>query len=281
MWRVAVAGMVAYRAEMVIWILSATLPLVMLALWDAAATAGPLAGFGQTDFARYFTVTMIVRQLTGAWIVWELNYAVRSGTLSPQLLRPVNPLIYNLFETLAAIPWRLLVLIPLVGGLVAWRPEVVFAPVWWRVPLFAFSILLAFAVAWLVQALFGMLAFWFDQAIGIFSVHFALWSFFSGYIIPMALLPDSVAKLARWLPFYSSLGAPVDQRSPRNCFGWWRSPGCSTWPGRGASGGTARWAHERASRSCSPQRSAALDRVQRAGAGRADERAPIPRRLPR
>ena len=210
LWRVAVAGMVAYRAEMVIWILSATLPLVMLALWDAAAIAGPLEGFGQADFARYFTVTMVVRQLTGAWIVWELNYAVRSGTLSPQLLRPVNPLVYNLFETLAAIPWRRLVLIPLVGGLVAWRPEVVFTPVWWRVPLFAVSILLAFAVAWLVQALFGVLAFWFDQAIGIFSVHFALWSFFSGYIIPMTLLPDGVAQLARWLPFYSSLGAPVD-----------------------------------------------------------------------
>ncbi len=210
LWRVAVAGMVAYRAEMVIWILSATLPLVMLALWDAAAIAGPLEGFGQTDFARYFTITMIVRQLTGAWIVWELNYAVRSGTLSPQLLRPVNPLVYNLFETLAAIPWRLLVLIPLVGGLVAWRPEVLFVPEWWRVPLFGISTLLAFAVAWLVQALFGMLAFWFDQAMGIFSVHFALWSFFSGYIIPMALLPEGVSRLARWLPFYSSLGAPVD-----------------------------------------------------------------------
>jgi len=210
LWRVAVAGMVAYRAEMIIWILSATLPLVMLALWDAAAAAGPLDGFGQAEFARYFAVTMVVRQLTGAWIVWELNFAVRSGSLSPQLLKPVNPLVYNLFETLAAIPWRLVVLVPLVLALALWRPEILFVPEAARVAGFAVSVLLAFAVAWLVQALFGMLAFWFEQAMGIFSVHFALWSFFSGYIVPMALLPGWVESTARWLPFYSSLGVPVD-----------------------------------------------------------------------
>ena len=210
LWRVAVAGIVAYRAEMVIWILSATLPLVMLALWDAASAAGPLAGFGQAEFARYFTVTMVVRQLTGSWIVWELNYAVRSGSLSPQLLRPVNPLVYNLFETLAAVPWRLLVLVPLLGALVVWRPDVVFVPEAWRVALFLVSVCLAFGVAWLVQALFGMLAFWFEEAMGVFSVHFALWSFFSGYIVPMALLPGWVAAVARWMPFYASLGVPVD-----------------------------------------------------------------------
>lgn len=210
LWRVAVAGIVAYRAEMVIWILSATLPLVMLALWDAAAAGGPLQGFGQVDFARYFAVTMVVRQLTGAWIVWELNFAVRSGSLSPQLLKPVNPLVYNLFETIAAIPWRLIVLIPLLAVFLAWRPEVIFVPEAWRVALFLVSVALAFMVAWLVQALFGMLAFWFEQAMGIYSVHFALWSFFSGYIVPMALLPTWVAGAARWLPFYASLGVPVD-----------------------------------------------------------------------
>ncbi|MSP55430.1 MAG: ABC transporter permease [Myxococcales bacterium] len=216
LWRVAVAGIVAYRAEMVIWILSATLPLVMLALWDAASAAGPLSGFGQAEFARYFAITMVVRQLTGSWVVWELNQAVRSGSLSPQLLRPVHPLVYNFFETLAAIPWRLVVLVPLLGALVAWRPEILivadgwFVPEGWRMALFLPSVALAFAVAWLVQALFGMLAFWFEEAVGVFSVHFAIWSFFSGYIVPMALLPPAVAGAARWLPFYASLGVPVD-----------------------------------------------------------------------
>ena len=113
-------------------------------------------------------------------------------------------------ETIAAIPWRLFVLVPVCAGFLAWRPEILFVPQMWRVALFMVSVVLAFAVAWLVQALFGALAFWFEQAMGIYSVHFALWSFFSGYIVPMALLPSWVAALARWLPFYASLGVPVD-----------------------------------------------------------------------
>ena len=53
--RIAWAEMFAYRAEMVVWILGTTLPLVMLALWDAAAEGGALPGFTTGEVARYFT----------------------------------------------------------------------------------------------------------------------------------------------------------------------------------------------------------------------------------
>ena len=43
LFRVGFAGIVAYRAEMTIWILTATLPLIMLALWNAVAAEGPVA----------------------------------------------------------------------------------------------------------------------------------------------------------------------------------------------------------------------------------------------
>lgn len=89
--RVGFASMVAYRAEMVVWILTATMPLVMLALWDAAAAEGPLMGFGQAEFARYFTVTLIVRQLTGAWIVWELNEQGRQAAPAHLLVQLPQP----------------------------------------------------------------------------------------------------------------------------------------------------------------------------------------------
>ena len=209
LWRVAAADMLAYRAEMVIWILSATMPLVMLALWDAASAEGPLEGFGQADFARYFAVTLVVRQLTGAWIVWELNYNIRQGGLSPQLLRPLNPLWFNLASTLAALPWRMLVLAPLLVGLWWWRPDVWFWPEPGRLAAFALSVFLAFLLSWLVQCLMGLLAFWFEQSLGFFSVYFAVWALSSGYVVPLALLPAWLRGAFAWLPFYGTLGAPV------------------------------------------------------------------------
>lgn len=210
LWRVGVASIVAYRAEMVIWILSATLPLVMMAIWNAATRDAPLGLFGPREVTRYFAVTMVVRQLTGAWVVWELNYMIRTGALSPQLLRPTNPLVFNLFETVAAVPWRLLVLAPIVGAVAVWRPEILVWPGLARLAAFVLSVALAFLVAWLVQVLFGLAAFWLDQSQGLFSVYFAVWAFLSGYLVPAALLPPGVAELARHLPFYASLGAPVD-----------------------------------------------------------------------
>lgn len=208
--RVAFAGLVAYRAEMVIWVLTATIPLVMLALWNAAAEAGPLGDFGQTEIARYFTTTLIVRQLTGAWIVWELNWSIRKGELSPKLLRPMNPLVYNFAETLAALPFRAVVLAPMIGALLWWRPDIAFWPGWTRGLAFLASVALAFVISWLVQVLFGLLAFWWDQSLGLFYAWFTVWGFFSGYFVPVPLLPEAVRAASPWLPFHASLGAPID-----------------------------------------------------------------------
>ena len=208
--RVGFAGVVAYRAEMVVWVLTASLPLVMLALWNAAAAQGPLAGFGQAEFARYFTATLVVRQLTGAWVVWELNHLVRTGALSPQLLRPVNPLGQNLAETVAALPFRLIVLAPILGALLAWRPDIAWSPSPVQALLGVLSVMLAFLLSWLVQAMFGMLAFWLEQSLGLFSLWYAAYAVLGGYFLPLALLPAPVRTLADWLPFQATLATPVE-----------------------------------------------------------------------
>lgn len=208
--RVAMAGLVAYRAEMIIWVLTATLPLVMLALWNAASESGPIAGFGQVEIARYFTTALIVRQLTGAWIVWELNWQIRKGELSPRLLRPMNPLVWNLAETIAALPFRGIVLTPMVLVLLWWRPEIAFWPGWERAVGFGLSVGFAFLVSWIIQLMFGLLAFWWDQSLGLFSAWFAFYCFFSGYFVPLPLLPEWVRTVSPWLPFHASLGAPID-----------------------------------------------------------------------
>lgn len=208
--RVGAAEMTAYRAEMVVWILSATLPLVMMALWDAAARATDLPGFGPVEVARYFTVMLVVRQLTGMWLVWEFNQQVRSGTLSPQLLRPLHPLWWAFAETLAAVPWRLVVLAPLVAALLVWRPEIAWMPPPEALLGFLGSLTLAWALGWAIQCCFAMLAFWFEEALGAWTAWFFLWGLFGGYLVPLDLMPGAVAEVARLLPFRATIGAPVE-----------------------------------------------------------------------
>lgn len=210
LFRVAFADVVAYRAEMAIWVLSATMPLIMLALWNAVAAEGPIAGFGQTEMARYFAATLVVRQLTGAWILWQLNYLIRTGGLSPLLLRPMTPLLYEAASMLTAMPFRMVVLVPLLAALLLWRPDLWTSPSPAALVAFAISVSLAWLMSFLVQALFGMVAFWLDQSLGLFGVWFAAWGLLSGYVAPTALFPEALQPVLKWLPFRGMLGLPVE-----------------------------------------------------------------------
>ncbi|HJX51274.1 MAG TPA: hypothetical protein VJ801_00780, partial [Polyangia bacterium] len=48
--RVGFADIFAYRAELVVWLLTINMPLVMMALWTAVAASGPVGRFGQREF---------------------------------------------------------------------------------------------------------------------------------------------------------------------------------------------------------------------------------------
>ena len=208
--RVGFAEMVAYRAEVVIWILTASAPLIMLAVFDRVADDGPVSGFERGDFAAYFVAVLIVRQLTSAWVVWELNEKIRTGGLSPALLKPLHPLAWYAASTVATVPFRLVVMIPLVGLLWLWRPEMRFGLSLAALPPLVLSLALAWVMNFAIQCSFGCLAFWMGQSIGIFGVWFGLWSLFSGYIIPIDLLPGGIADVAAYLPFRALLSAPVE-----------------------------------------------------------------------
>ena len=208
--RVKFARLIAYRAEMIIWIFTAMLPLVMLAMWQTVATDNPIGRYGQTEFTRYFVSTLIVRQLIGAWVVWQMNFDIRSGALSAQLLRPVNPIIVYAIWMLTAVPLRVIYLSPLIIFLVIWQPDIIYVPDIPMMTIFAFSALLAWGIAFLIQCMFGILAFWLDRTEGLFGVWIAAWAVLSGYIAPLDLFPESFQNILYWLPFRSMLATPVE-----------------------------------------------------------------------
>src|SRR6202020_2137805 len=84
--RAGVLEAVAYRAELVVWALTSTMPLIMLALFGAVAQSGPLGRYGVPQLTAYFLATFVVRQLTSSWVSWQINAEVRDGTLASRLL---------------------------------------------------------------------------------------------------------------------------------------------------------------------------------------------------
>jgi ABC-2 type transport system permease protein len=208
--KVGFAEAVAYRAEFLVWLLSTNMPLVMLALWTAVAREAPVGRFAQRDFVAYYLAALVVRQLTGAWVVWELNAEIRQGTLAFKLLRPIHPLLGYACQNVAALPVRLLIAVPVallllfsVAGQNVTRDPVLLA-------LFPATVFAAWLIAFLAMSIIGSLAFWFESATSLFDVWFGLYGIFAGYLVPLALYPPWVAEAARWLPFRYMLAFPVE-----------------------------------------------------------------------
>jgi ABC-2 type transport system permease protein len=208
--RVGFAEAVAYRAEFLVWLLSTNMPLVMLALWTAVAREAPVGRFGQREFVAYYLAALVVRLLTGAWVIWELNYEIRQGTLAFKLLRPIHPLLGYAAQNVAALPVRLLVAVPValvllftVAGAGVTRDPLLLA-------LFPVTVFGAWLITFLAMSIIGSLAFWFESATSLFDVWLGLFGIFSGYLVPLELYPRWVADLARWLPFRSMLAFPVE-----------------------------------------------------------------------
>jgi len=202
--------MVAYRTEFVVWMLSMNLPLVMLALWSAVAADGPVGRFGQREFAAYYLGMLIVRILTGSWLVWELTMEIRRGTLATRLLRPVHPLWTYSAMQLAAVPLRAIIISPIVvvlywiagARLPLHEPE--------RVMIVVASIAGAWLLLFLVMAIIGMLAAYVESALSVFDLWIGAQAILSGFLVPLELMPGWVARAARVLPFRYILGFPVE-----------------------------------------------------------------------
>jgi ABC-2 type transport system permease protein len=210
MLRVGFHEAVAYRAEMIVWVLATTMPLVMLALWSAVAREAPVGRFDQAGFVAYFLATFIVRQLTGSWVSWQMNYEIREGTLSIRLVRPVHPLFGYAAEAVAYTPLRLLVSIP-VAAVALWAVgagQLAHDPAIWA--MWALSVLGAWLVTLLVNLVIGCFAFFVESSTKVMEVWLALYFVFSGYLVPIELFPPRMRAAIDLLPFRYQIGLPVE-----------------------------------------------------------------------
>jgi ABC-2 type transport system permease protein len=208
--RVGFADAVAYRAEMLVWVLATTMPLVMLALWSTVAREAPIGHYGEAQFVAYFLATFVVRQITGSWVFYEMNFDVRSGALAMRLLRPVHPLWAYAAENLAAMPMRFAVSLPvaIVALIVVGSHGLTRDPILWG--FWAASIVGAWLITLLVNLAVGCAAFFIESSLKLMDAWLVSYFVFSGYMIPIDLFPPTLRATVRWMPFRFQLGFPVE-----------------------------------------------------------------------
>lgn len=199
-----------YRGQSIIWILASVLPLIMMLVWlTIADQGGPVAGYDRQGFISYFLAVVFMRRMVGVWIIWDLDRDIRQGMLSPQLLRPIDPVHMHFTRILSLRPLQII----LVGPPLALAALLLGA----QYQLTAINVITAVVavfgaifIEFFAQMLIGALAFWITQAIAVAEAWFYVRSLLSGWIIPIDLFPPAVTAALTYLPFRYMLSFPVE-----------------------------------------------------------------------
>ncbi|MCU0524924.1 MAG: ABC-2 family transporter protein [Elainella sp. Prado103] len=202
------AYMVEYRAELLFWVLSGTLPLILMGVWVKASQTGQF-GLSSIDFIRYFLAVFLVRQFTVVWVIWEFEREVVEGKLSFRLLQPLDPgwhhLASHFAERFARLPFAVLLV-----GLFFWLyPQAIWIPSLTNILLCLLTLLLAFLLRFVTQYAFSMFAFWLERAYAIEQFWFLFYLFLSGLIAPLEVFPPVVRDIVMWTPFPYMINFPA------------------------------------------------------------------------
>jgi ABC-2 type transport system permease protein len=202
--RTEIGVMLQYRGEIVLWsVWGLVNPLVLYAVFSAGARANPdqqMAGYTLGEIAAYFFVVMVTGHLTAAWDTHEMGWMVRTGRLSPLLLRPVLPMWKSLASNLAYKTCTLAFVGPM-WVLFAWWIRPTFHTQSWQLVLGLLATALAFALNYLLCYVVALISFWTPRLDAVGELYFGLMMFLGGRFAPLPAIPEPVRTIAEWLPF--------------------------------------------------------------------------------
>ena len=194
------AHMLEYRAEIFLWALSGSLPIILMGVWIQASQASNF-GLNSAQFARYFFSVFLIRQFTSIWVIWEFEREVVEGKLSFRLLQPLDPVWHHVARHLAEKMTRIPLVILFGGLFFILYPDAIWLPNWQDILLTIMAVIMAFILRFLIQYTFAMLAFWTERASAIQQFWYLFYLFFSGMIAPLEVFPDRVRAIVAWTPF--------------------------------------------------------------------------------
>ncbi|MBF2071974.1 ABC transporter permease, partial [Fischerella thermalis] len=195
-------------AELILWVLAGSLPIILMGVWIQAAQGGQF-GLTPVDFARYFLAVFLVRQFTVVWVIWEVEREVVEGKLSNRLLQPIDPVWHHVAahvsERAARIPFAIL----LVGLFFILYPQAFWIPSLGTLLLFSFVVVLAFILRFVIQHTFSIFSFWTERASAIENFWFLFFLFLSGMIAPLEVFPEPVRTVVLLTPFPYLINFPA------------------------------------------------------------------------
>ncbi len=195
--RISVEERLIYRADFALGTLMRFLPIVtQILLWQAVFTAKKpgesIAGLSRDNFVAYYLMVTISRAFSSMpTLASSLAMEIRDGEIKKYLIQPIDLIGFLMLKRVA---WKL------VYYLVAFAPFALvftlcrgFFPGWPSAPILAAyiaSLIMAFLIGFFLEALIGMVGFWFLEVSSLLLVYMLLNFILSGHMFHLKLLEE-------------------------------------------------------------------------------------------
>jgi ABC-2 type transport system permease protein len=210
--RIAIAEQFQYRVANYFYMIGMVAePVIYLVVWSTIARqqGGEVGGFTPGQFAAYYIVWTLVRNMNIIFTPYGWEERIRQGELSGMLLRPIHPIHWDLGYFAG---WKFVVIIlwlPIAAVLsILFQPELSFRPI--DVAVFAIAIWGAYLIRSVNYWVLGMVTFWTTRVGPIFELVITAELLLSGRLVPLSLMPDWAQRLADVLPFKWTFGFPIE-----------------------------------------------------------------------
>jgi len=210
--RIAIATQFQYRVANYFYMIGMVAePVIYLVVWSTIARqqGGEVGGITPGQFAAYYIVWTLVRNMNIIFTPYGWEERIRTGELSGMLLRPMHPIHADLGFFAG---WKFVVIVlwlPIAAVLsLLFQPDL--QPRLIDVVVFAFAIWGAYLIRSVNYWILGMVTFWTTRVGPIFQLVFTAELLLSGRLVPLSLMPDWAQRLADVLPFKWTFGFPIE-----------------------------------------------------------------------
>ncbi|MEK7786600.1 MAG: ABC-2 family transporter protein [Chloroflexota bacterium] len=167
-----------------------------------------ISGLSLQQTLNYILIAQVLAPIVQSRSVFRMGWLIGNGMIAVELIRPVDFQARSYVESLADLATFLITKIPL--ALLAW---LIFGlqlpgdPLVWVC--FAVSLLLGATIIFFADWAFSCLAFYTTETWGLSVVREGVVAFFSGALLPLAMMPGWLQAIGRALPFAQVLYVPV------------------------------------------------------------------------
>jgi ABC-2 type transport system permease protein len=212
--RTAFRQQLAYRGAAVGGLVTnAVFGAFLASIYGALFVARDGAPIGDLDRSAALTYVWLAQALivpTLVWGSWDIALSVRSGVIAFDLLKPYSYFNYWLSRDLGRAGAGVLMrMVPTLGiGLVFYSLVVPSRPA--QALAFAVSLVLAVMLSFALRFCVNLIAFWWTDMQGLRSAQLVVFSFLSGFLLPIAFYPGWLQPVLNVLPFRGIIMSPID-----------------------------------------------------------------------